>query len=151
MARKKLMMKRELRPCGYIMPNKGNRVLYTGVTSNLFKRVAEHKNKVMAGFTSNYNLTKLVYYEALNTMEEAIARENQIKGGSRQKKVDLINSKNPEWKDLYEEFFASFTVIRHCEGSTRSGLPEAISYMIVELAHLHGASVVVLLPHPSSQ
>ena len=88
------------------MTNKGHQVLYTGVTSNLFKRVSEHKNKVVVGFTSAYNVTKLVYYEEFNTMEEAIAREKQIKGGSRQKKFDLINNKNPEWKDLYEEFFA---------------------------------------------
>jgi putative endonuclease len=98
-------MKRELRPCIYILTNKNNGVLYTGVTSNLFKRVSEHKNKMVAGFTSNYNVTKLVYYEEYATMEEAIAREKQIKGGSRQKKITLINSKNAEWKDLYEEFF----------------------------------------------
>jgi putative endonuclease len=76
------------------------------VTSNLFKRVAEHKDKIGSAFTSSYNVIKLVYYEEYNTMEEAIAREKQIEGGSRQKKLDLINSKNPEWKDLYEEFFA---------------------------------------------
>lgn len=99
-------MKRELHPCVYIMTNKNNRVLYTGVTSNLFKRVAEHKDKLVPGFTMAYNVTKLVYYEEHNTMEEAIAREKQIKGGSRRKKIDLINSKNPGWKDLYEEFFA---------------------------------------------
>ena len=88
------------------MTNKNNAVLYTGVTNNLFKRVSEHKNKLLPGFTSNYNVTKLVYYEEYETMPEAIASEKQIKGGSRQKKIDLINSKNPEWKDLYEEFFA---------------------------------------------
>lgn len=88
------------------MTNKGHRVLYTGVTSNLFRRVAEHKDKIVSGFTSSYNATKLVYFEEYATMEEAIAREKQIKGGSRQKKIDLINSKNPEWKDLYEDFFA---------------------------------------------
>jgi putative endonuclease len=88
------------------MTNKGNKVLYTGVTSNLFKRVTEHKDKIVPGFTSSYNVTRLVHYEEFNTMEEAIAREKQIKGGSRQKKIDLINRKNPEWKDLYEEFFA---------------------------------------------
>lgn len=88
------------------MTNKNNGVLYTGVTSNLFKRVSEHKNKMVAGFTSNYNVTKLVYYEEFKPMPEAIIREKQIKGGSRQKKIDLINSKNAEWKDLYEEFFA---------------------------------------------
>jgi putative endonuclease len=102
----KKTMKRELHPCVYIMANKNNAVLYTGVTSNLFKRVSEHKSKLVAGFTSNYNVTKLVYYEEYETMPEAIAREKQIKGGSRQKKIDLITSKNPEWKDLYEEFFA---------------------------------------------
>jgi len=88
------------------MTNKNNAVLYTGVTSNLFKRVSEHKDKIVAGFTNAYNITKLVYYEEFETMSEAIAREKQIKGGSRQKKLDLINSQNPEWKDLYEEFFA---------------------------------------------
>jgi len=88
------------------MTNKNNGVLYTGVTSNLFKRVSEHKYKLVAGFTSSYNVTKLVYYKEYNTMEEAIVREKQIKGGSRQKKIDLINSKNPGWNDFYEEFFA---------------------------------------------
>ena len=98
-------MKRELRPCIYIMTNQFNTVLYTGVTSNLLRRVTEHKDKTIPGFTSKYNVTKLVHYEEYATMEEAIAREKQIKGGSRQKKVDLVNSMNPEWKDLYDEFF----------------------------------------------
>ena len=98
-------MKRELHPCVYIMTNKYNKVLYTGVTSNLFKRVNEHKEKLISGFSSRYNVTKLVYYEEYETMPEAIAREKQIKGGSRQKKIDLINGENLEWKDLYEEFF----------------------------------------------
>jgi putative endonuclease len=87
-------MKRQLHPCVYILTNKTNHVLYTGVSSNIFKRVSEHKNKVVAGFTSSYNFTKLVYYEEYATMEEAIAREKQIKGGSRKKKIELINSKN---------------------------------------------------------
>ncbi len=99
-------MKRELHPCVYIMTNKDNHVLYTGVTSNLFKRVSEHKEKAVPGFTSSYNVTKLVYYEEYATMEEAIAREKQIKGGSRKKKIDLINSVNPAWRDLYDDFFA---------------------------------------------
>jgi len=87
------------------MTNRNNKVLYTGVTSNLLRRVAEHKDKTVQGFTSKYNVAKLVHYEEYATMEEAIAREKQIKGGSRQKKLNLINSKNPEWKDLYDEFF----------------------------------------------
>ena len=99
-------MARELHPCVYIMTNKYNKVLYTGVTSNVFKRVNEHKEKLISGFTSRYNVTKLVYYEEFETMPEAIAREKKIKGGSRQKKIDLVNSKNPQWKDLYDEFFA---------------------------------------------
>ncbi len=98
-------MKRELQPCIYIMTNKYNKVFYTGVTSNLLRRITEHKEKTIEGFTSRYNITKLVYYEEYNTMEEAIAREKQIKGGSRKKKLDLIKSKNPMWKDLYDEFF----------------------------------------------
>ena len=88
------------------MTNKGHRVLYTGVTGNLFKRVFEHKAKTGSSFTGSYNVTKLVFFEEFSTMEEAIAREKQIKGGSRKKKIDLIYSKNPEWKDLFEEFFA---------------------------------------------
>jgi putative endonuclease len=99
-------MKRQLRPCVYILTNKNNKVLYTGVTSNLFKRVAEHKNKAVDGFTRKYNVSKLVYYEEYNTMPEAIAREKQLKGGSRQKKLDLIKDMNSEWMDLYDEFFA---------------------------------------------
>ena len=87
------------------MTNEYNTVFYTGVTSNLLKRVSEHKSKMISGFTSKYKVTKLVYYKNYPTMPEAIAREKQIKGGSRQKKIDLINSMNPEWKDLYEEFF----------------------------------------------
>ena len=99
-------MKRELDPAIYIMTNKNNGVLYTVVTSNLFRRVYEHKNKLVAGFTSKYNVTKLIYYEEYETMPEAIAREKQIKGGSRQKKLDLIDRRNPEWKDLHDDFFA---------------------------------------------
>jgi len=69
------------------------------------KRITEHKSKIVSGFTSRYKVTKLVYYEEYATMDEAIVRKKQIKGGSRQRKIDLINSKNPEWKDLYDEFF----------------------------------------------
>jgi putative endonuclease len=98
-------MKRELHPCIYILTNEYNKVLYTGATSNLLKRITEHKSKMVSSFTSRYKVTKLVYYEEYATMDEAIAREKQIKGGSRQRKIDLISSKNPEWKDLYDEFF----------------------------------------------
>jgi putative endonuclease len=86
----------------YIITNQRNTVLYTGVTSDLKKRVWQHKEKLVGGFTKRYNVDKLVYYEALADMTGAIAREKQIKGGSRQRKLDLINGMNPEWRDLYE-------------------------------------------------
>jgi putative endonuclease len=89
------------------MTNPFYKVLYTGVTSNLLQRVTRHKNKEVIGFTSRYNVVKLVYFEEYETIPEAIAREKQIKGGSRKKKIDLINRMNPEWKDLYEEFFVA--------------------------------------------
>ncbi len=80
-----------------------NSVLYTGVTNNLIRRVFEHKNHLVKGFTSKYNVTKLVYYEVFDSIESAILREKQIKGGSRNKKIILINKLNPEWKDLYSQ------------------------------------------------
>ena len=86
----------------YILTNKYNRVLYTGFTNDLYRRVSEHKNKLVKSFTSRYNVDKLVYYEIYADAESAIYRERQIKAGSRQKKIDLINSINPEWKDLFE-------------------------------------------------
>ena len=87
----------------YIMTNKNNSVLYTGVTSNLKKRVYEHKEQLVKGFTKKYNITKLVYYEVFEDPGNAIAREKTIKGGSRQKKIVLINSMNEYWEDLYEK------------------------------------------------
>ncbi|MGD1805755.1 GIY-YIG nuclease family protein [Dapis sp. BLCC M126] len=87
----------------YIMTNNRNTVLYTGVTNDLIKRVYEHKSKLVEGFTKKYNINKLVYFETYENPSEAIAREKQIKAGSRQKKVNLINSMNLEWKDLYLE------------------------------------------------
>ena len=86
----------------YIMTDKGNAVLYTGVTGNLIKRVYEHRQKLVEGFTQRYNVVKLVYYEVFDQIENALTREKQIKAGSRQKKLQLINSLNREWKDLYE-------------------------------------------------
>ena len=86
------------------MTNERKTVLYTGVTSNLLRRVWEHKNKLNNhSFTKQYNCDRLVYYEVYEDIREAIEREKKIKGGSRQKKIDLINSKNSEWKDLYNE------------------------------------------------
>ena len=87
----------------YIMTNKNNSVLYTGITGNLKRRVYEHREKLAEGFTKRYNLTKLVYYEVFQDSLNAIQREKQIKGGSRKKKVDLINDMNPAWKDLDED------------------------------------------------
>jgi len=87
----------------YIMTNENNTVLYTGVTSDLKGRVHKHKTKNHHGsFSARYNLCKLVFYEQLDTIGEAIKREKQLKGGSRKKKTDLINSLNPEWSDLSE-------------------------------------------------
>ena len=94
----------DLRHYVYIMTNKRNTVLYTGKSHDLAKRVWEHKNKVVDGFTKRYNINKLVYYEEFATAEEASFRERQIKAGSRKKKIELIESMNPEWKDLSENF-----------------------------------------------
>jgi len=88
-------------PAIYIMTNKRNGTLYTGVTSNLVRRVYEHKNKATEGFTSRYNCVLLVYYELYDEMYDAITREKQLKGGSRKKKILLIEKLNPLWKDLY--------------------------------------------------
>lgn len=85
------------------MTNKNNTVIYTGVTNNLRRRVFEHKEKLTSGFTKKYNINKLIYYEIFDNVNNSITREKQIKGGSRQKKIDLITDMNPEWKDLYYE------------------------------------------------
>jgi putative endonuclease len=89
----------------YIMTNFHNSVLYTGVTDNLQRRVLEHKSGKGSSFTARYHITKLVYFETGSDITTAIFREKQIKAGSRQKKIDLINHTNPEWKDLYYEYF----------------------------------------------
>ena len=90
-------------PCVYIMSNKSNSVLYTGVTADPVKRIYEHKEHMTDGFTARYNVDKLVCYEVFEDMFTAIDREKQIKGWSRKKKMDLVQQSNPEWKDLYEE------------------------------------------------
>ena len=90
----------------YIMTNR-SRTLYTGVTNNLMRRVKEHKEKRVQGFTSKYNIHILVYYESTTNVHAALAREKQIKGWLRIKKIDLINSMNPEWKDLSEDWLLS--------------------------------------------
>jgi len=87
----------------YIMTNQWNTVLYTGVTNDLKRRIQEHKDKTIQGFTKRYHVDKLVYYEDTESIENAILREKQIKGGSRKDKVQLINSLNSEWRDLSEE------------------------------------------------
>ena len=92
--------------CVYIMTNRYNRVLYTGVTNNLERRVLEHRSGKGGKFTSKYNLRKLVYFECGNNVNETIMREKQIKAGSRKKKIDLIEEMNSEWNDLYDEFFS---------------------------------------------
>ena len=90
-------------PAVYIMANKKNGTLYTGVTSDLIKRVYEHKQGITKGFAHKYNCKKLMYYALFETMELAILEEKRIKAGSRKKKIDMIESLNSEWKDLYDE------------------------------------------------
>jgi len=89
-------------PCVYILASRRHGTLYTGVTSNLSQRVFQHREGLTPGFASRYGCNRLVFYEHFERMEEAIAREKQIKGGSRAKKIALIESMNPEWNDLYE-------------------------------------------------
>ncbi len=87
----------------YIMTNKYDTVLYTGVTNDLKRRVWEHREKLVEGFTKKYSVCKLVYYEVCEDVNAAIAREKQLKAGSRQRKIDLINGMNDEWRDLYDQ------------------------------------------------
>lgn len=89
----------------YILTNKWNTVLYTGVTNNLNRRISEHRDKVGSSFTTKYNLSKLAFYESTGDVEQAILREKQIKSWSRKKKIDLVQGMNPEWRDLAEELF----------------------------------------------
>jgi len=86
----------------YIMSSKNNRTLYTGVTNDLKRRVYEHKNNIGCSFSRRYNTIKLVYYEVFNDIREAIKREKQIKGGSRDNKICLIENNNKNWDDLFD-------------------------------------------------
>lgn len=90
-------------PAVYILASKQNGTLYTGVTSDLVKRVWQHRNDLADGFTQKYSVHSLIYYELADEMLVAIAREKQIKGGSRAKKLALIESMNPGWRDLYND------------------------------------------------
>ena len=85
----------------YIASNPQNNVFYTGVTNNLMRRIWEHKQKLVPGFTKKYNINKLVFYEVFEDINAAILREKQIKGGSREKKLKLVEADNPEFGDLY--------------------------------------------------
>jgi putative endonuclease len=87
----------------YILASKRNGTLYTGVTNNLLKRVDEHKNNLIAGFTSKYNVHNLVYYERYSDINSAIAREKRIKKWKREWKIELIEKSNPEWRDLFND------------------------------------------------
>ena len=87
----------------YILTNKNHTVLYTGVTGNLYQRIKQHKSFKGSKFTTRYHVNKLVYVDVYENAHEAISREKQIKAGSRQRKIDLINEMNPDWKDLFYE------------------------------------------------
>jgi putative endonuclease len=89
----------------YILANQVNTVLYIGVTNDLVNRVLEHKQKINSGFTSKYNCNKLVYFEEYQWIDDAIAREKQLKGGSKKKKVDLVIIDNPSWNDLSVDWY----------------------------------------------
>ena len=92
----------------YILANQNNTTIYIGVTSNLVKRIYQHKNKFVDGFSKKYNLNKLVYFEVVDNIESAIALEKYLKGKKRDYKNNLINKFNPEWKDLYNTLYTSF-------------------------------------------
>ena len=94
---------RAKQPAVYIMASRPRGTIYVGVTSNLIKRVYQHKCRVFGGFTQKYECHLLVYYESSESMLGAITREKQIKGGSRKRKVDLIELMNPNWDDLYDK------------------------------------------------
>ena len=90
-------------PAIYIVTNKRNGTLYTGVTSDLVHRTSQHKQEIFDSFSKKYSCKMLVYYELFGNMEQAILREKQIKGGSRKKKLTLVEARNPDWRDLYDD------------------------------------------------
>ena len=96
-------MARDIQPAVYIMANRKNGALYTGVTSDLPQRVWQHREGLGDGFTKQYGCKRLVWYELRGTMEAAILREKQLKAGSRRKKIKLIEAMNPDWRDLFGE------------------------------------------------
>ena len=102
----------------YIMSNK-SQILYVGVTSDLERRVFEHKNKLVAGFTSKYNITKLVWFDEFDDVTQAIEGEKRIKGWRRSKKVALIETDNPAWKDLAQDWFT--------EGTHKGGVDPSVA------------------------
>lgn len=91
--------------CVYIMSTTSNAILYVGITNNLIRRVQEHRDKAVSGFTSDYNVSKLVYYEQTSDVRSAIEREKQIKRWARHKKKYLVETMNPGWRDLIENFY----------------------------------------------
>lgn len=97
----------ERKPAVYILASKRNGTLYVGVTSNLVKRVWEHKNNLVGGFTRKHRVHRLVYYERFDTMLEAITREKQMKRWHRAWKLKVVEEMNPEWRDLWENFDAA--------------------------------------------
>jgi putative endonuclease len=108
------IMNRE--PAVYILTNKRNGTLYVGVTSSLIKRIWEHRNNAVAGFTKRYELHLLVWYEMHNTMESAIKREKTVKGWRRIWKLELIEASNPNWKDLYTNILGLDSGLRRNDG-----------------------------------
>jgi putative endonuclease len=93
--------------CVYILTNQRHTVLYTGVTGDLKRRIYQHREKLLPGFTRRYNVSKPVFYECMEDVSAAIVREKEIKAGSRQKKIELVNGFNPEWRELFDELYPS--------------------------------------------
>ncbi|MDD4477244.1 MAG: GIY-YIG nuclease family protein [Patescibacteria group bacterium] len=89
----------------YILSNKKNGTLYVGITNNLIRRIYEHKNNLVGGFTKKYDIHNLVYYEQYDSVDDAISREKQMKKWNRKWKIELIEKDNPNWRDLYEELY----------------------------------------------